>query len=391
MNFTRNFKVVLAVIALALFSWGSAFAQARGVTDDEIVIGTHLDLSGPAAAGMPPFVAGMEMAFNEVNEAGGIHGRKIRLVIEDNAYQPQQAVRATQSLIKKDKAFLIFSPFGTGTSAAGFALAAKEGVPHVFPLTGAPSLFHPEGSNGSFTYLVDYVWSTRVGLDWVIKKKGSQRVGLLIQDDAFGKTVQAGVLQALEANNIDIVETTTYKPGDVDFSAQLTKLKAADVDLVVLATVLRETIGAYVTIRKMGWDVDVLTAIPGRTQIGGILAKGGLDGLYGIGQWIIPGSSADTPEGKAWLKRLAAQHPQATPDTAMLAYTMAHWVIQALDAAGPNLSVDSFNAAMEGSTYLDIFGHPKLTMKNGHISPQFASVWQADNVTWKKVSGDFTE
>lgn len=391
MTLKRIMTGAFAAGAMTLAALGPATAQTRGVTDDEIIIGTHLDLSGPTAAAMGPLKTGIEMAFDDINANGGIHGRNLRLVVEDNAYQPKQAVRAVQSLITKENAFLIFSPFGTGTSAAGYAVAAKMNTPHVFPYTGVPSIFHPEGSTGSFTYIADYARATSTGLDWLIKELGSKRVGVLYQDDAFGKLVLEGVEQALAANGLELIETAGYKPGDVDFSAQVTKLNAADVDLVVLGTVVRETIGSYMTIRKMGWDVDVVTTTPGRTDIVPLLAKGGLDGLYGIGSWNIPGSGEDSEEAAAWLERFTAANPGMAPEAASVAYLMAHWMAQGLEAAGPDLTVEGFNAAMEGSTYKDIFGHPEMTLVNGHISPEVTSLWVAEGETWRKISDDIVK
>ena len=103
------------VIAAAAALLGSA--QAATVSDTEIVLGTHLDLSGPTAAGSPMLRNAMQMRLDEVNAAGGIHGRKLRLVTEDNGSQPQQAVRAVQKLIKSDNVFAIVNAFGSGPNA----------------------------------------------------------------------------------------------------------------------------------------------------------------------------------------------------------------------------------------------------------------------------------
>ncbi len=384
-------KLALAGALLAATTT-AAQSGSRGVSDGEIVIGTHLDLSGPVAAAMPPLKAGIEMRLKEVNDAGGIHGRKVRLVIEDNGYQPAQAVRAAQKMVLKDETFALFSPFGTGTSAAGYSVAAKSGVPHVFPWSGVPAIFHKTGDAKSFTYVVDYAWATAAGLSWFLNDKGAKKIGVLYQDDAFGKLVMAGVNKAVADNGAEVVETAGYKPGAVDFSAQVTKLRAAGVDLVVMATVIRETIGAYVTMRKMGWDVDVITSIPGRSQIIPLLAKGGVSGLYGIGQWNIPQTGNDSPAAQAWLKRFAAAYPKMPSESAAVAYMMTDWLVQGLTAAGKDLTVDSFTKAMAGSTYEDkIFGNPSLGFANGHITPQVASVWQVDGMVWKKVSPDLTE
>lgn len=160
---------------------------------------------------------------------------------------------------------------------------------------------------------------------------------------------------------------------------------------MVLATLPRETIGAYTTIRRGGWDVDVVTSIPGRSQVVPLLAKGALDGLYGVGQWNLPGDD-ETPEAQAWIARFAEEYPDMPSEGGIVSYMMMMWVAQALEAVGPDLNAESFAAAMEGSTYEDpVFRNQTLTLKEGHISPEVASVWQVENVTWKKLSDDITE
>ena len=115
----------LLAIATSLFL-GQGFAG--GVSDTEIVIGTHLDLSGPTAAGMPMLRNAMQMRIDEANAAGGVNGRKIKLITEDNASQPQQAVRAVQKLIKSDDVFAIVNSFGSGPNAATVKMATDAGV-----------------------------------------------------------------------------------------------------------------------------------------------------------------------------------------------------------------------------------------------------------------------
>jgi ABC-type branched-subunit amino acid transport system substrate-binding protein len=120
----------VAALLAAAAPWS---VHAAGVSDKEIVIGTHLDLSGPVAAGMPQLRNGTQMRFDEVNEAGGIHGRRIRFIVEDNASQPQQAVRAVDKLIRKDEVFAMVNTFGSGTNAAVVKRAVDEGVIYFAP------------------------------------------------------------------------------------------------------------------------------------------------------------------------------------------------------------------------------------------------------------------
>ncbi len=131
--FSKGIKALIAAAAAGtLFASGAASAAA-GVSDGEIVLGTHLDLSGPTAAATPQLRNGTQMRIDEANEAGGINGRKLKLIVEDNALQPAQAVRAVQKLTRKDEVFAIVNPFGSGTNAAAVKGAVEAGTVYFAP------------------------------------------------------------------------------------------------------------------------------------------------------------------------------------------------------------------------------------------------------------------
>ena len=134
----KRLKQSLLGAALALGTVTGA--TAAGVSATEIVLGTHLDLSGPVAAGMPSIRNGMQMRLDEANDAGGVNGRKFRIVVEDNGSQPQMAVRAIDKLLRKDEVFAIVNPFGSGTNAAVVKRAVDEGTIYFAPW-GASSIF----------------------------------------------------------------------------------------------------------------------------------------------------------------------------------------------------------------------------------------------------------
>ena len=109
---------LLILATTGMLASGVQAQTTQGVSDTEIVIGTHIDLSGPAAPGMPMLRYGMQQRIDEVNAAGGVHGRKLKLIVEDNGSQPQLAVRAVQKLVKSDGVFAILNSFGSGPNAA---------------------------------------------------------------------------------------------------------------------------------------------------------------------------------------------------------------------------------------------------------------------------------
>ena len=173
-------KLLKRTFLAAAIGLAFSFAHAGGVTDTEIVLGTHLDLSGPVAAGMPMLRNAMQMRLDEANAAGGVNGRKFRLVVEDNGSQPQLAVRAVQKLIKSDDVFAIVNPFGSGANAATFKAATDAGVV-VFGPWAASSIIQKISGNSPllFTTVQNYDSTTATGLSWAIKNWNAKKIGVI--------------------------------------------------------------------------------------------------------------------------------------------------------------------------------------------------------------------
>src|SRR3954454_6370697 len=125
----------IAIAALALLAGTPALAQ-QGVTANEIVIGTAQDLSGPVVNFSKAAVNGMRMRVDEINAEGGIHGRKLRLVVEDHGYDPKKAVLAAQKMVQQDKIFASLGSIGTPTAMAAMPIYLEAKVAHLFPLSG---------------------------------------------------------------------------------------------------------------------------------------------------------------------------------------------------------------------------------------------------------------
>lgn len=374
--------VLAAACALAL-----APAWAAGVSDTEIVIGTHLDLSGPTAAGMPMLRNAMQMRIDEAN-ATGIHGRKIRLVTEDNASQPQQAVRAVQKLIKSDGVFAIVNSFGSGPNAATVKMATDAGVV-VFGPWAAAAVMHKISGNSPllFTTVQNYDSTTATGLTWAIKTWKPQKVGLIYQEGPYGDLVKAGVAAAMKDAGLTLAAEAAYKVGDIDFSSQVAKMKAANVDLVLAGTVIRETVGVMAEVKKLNWkDVKVLSPVPARSSIVTKLSKDAVEGLYGIGGWRL--HEPDTPDADA--KKFFAAYKQKfnadADENAANAYSYTGWFIAGLQAAGRNLTAEGFAKAMQGVAQQDFTTYARVGFKANHVSPEMVSIDQVQGGKWVQVA-----
>lgn len=389
-------KSAIRFAAAAALVAGTAAAQTpQGVSATEIVLGAHLDLTGPTAAGMEWLRTGMMMKVDEINDKGGIHGRKLRVIVEDNGFNPAKAVRAVEKLVGSDKVFAVLNSFGTTPTIAAYGKAIEAGVPHLFPWSGVAAPFHKDKSPLSYTFVVNYDWGTAAGVNWAIKTLKPTKVGVLYQDDPFGQLVLKGVNDAVKANNMTVAATATFKPTEVDLSAQIASLKNAGVDLVVLGTIVRQTVTAYTGARQAGWNVNMITSIPGRNQT--ILAiaastKANLDGLYGISQWRIHDKDSDLASAKEWIAAYEAKFKKPATMEATVAYSVMEWTALALEAAGKDLTVEKFTKALREIKYKDKFGNPEQSLAVGnHAQPQAVAVDQIKGGKWVKISDWITE
>ena len=365
-----------------------AGAQARGVTDKEIVLGTHLDLSGPVAAGMPHIRNGMQMRIDEVNEAGGINGRKIRLVVEDNAGQPQMAVRATDKLLRSDDVFAIVNPFGSGANAASVKKSVDAGVLYFAPWAASAVIQKISGNSPLlFTTVPDYNVVMHKSVEWMIKKYGAKKVGFIYQEGPLGDLMAVGVKSAMKNANLTLVAEAAYKAGDIDFSSQVARMKAAGTDLIVAASLTRETIGIMAEVKKLAWtDVRVMTGNPGRTGVVLALGKDAVEGLYGVGVWKV---GTDHAAVQPWKEKFKKRFANMEPDeNAVLAYDYTDWFLKGVEAAGKDLTAEKVAKALQTIAYDDkglALLKPVHLVKN-HIDPESVIVDQVQKGKWVTIS-----
>jgi ABC-type branched-subunit amino acid transport system substrate-binding protein len=383
---TLRRHILLGAAALSLASL--AQAQSQGIKDNEIVLGTHLDLSGPVAAGMPMLRNAMQMRIDEVNAAGGIHGRKIRLIVEDNGSQPQMAVRAVQKLVRSDQVFAIVNPFGSGPNAATVKVATDAGV-IVFAPWAASGIIQKVGGNSPllFTTVQNYDSTTATGVSWAVKNWKTQRVGVIYQEGPFGDLVRAGVNQALkEAGGFTVAAEAAWKAGDIDFSSQVARMKAANVDLIIAGTITRETVGVMAETRKLGWNVRVLTTLPGRSSIVVKVGKEAVEGLYGIGGWRLHDPDSKDPVAQKFMTGFKQKFNMDADENAANSYSYMSWFLAGLEAAGRNLTTDAAVKALQASRHSDFTTYTSQRFVNNHVSPELASIDQVKGGKWVQVA-----
>ncbi len=392
---SNSFKVLgLAVGALALTQL-PASAQTKvtdqGISPTEIVIGTHQDLSGPIKVWGVPVSNGMKMAVEEINAAGGINGRKLKLILEDNGYDPKKAVLASQKMVERDKVFAMIGGMGSAPTLAAQDILFDAGVLQLFPLTAAEFTFKFDPAKPQerlkFNNLLPYVESTRAAFKYMMEWKGFKKPCLMHQDDEYGKNVLDGFTQQLEALKVQPASVTSYKRGVSDFSAQIAKMKSDGCDLVVLGTIIRETIGAMSEAKKLGWDVTFLGATPTNVLEVPALGKEAVEGLYAAAAFEIP--YEDTAKGKVkdWLANYKKMFNTDANTQAIIGYNAIETFAFYAEKAGKELTGQKMLASLESSVpFQDIFSSPpSVFSKTNHLASTVTQVQQIKNGRWVLV------
>jgi branched-chain amino acid transport system substrate-binding protein len=392
---SKSFKAIgLAVGALALTHLPAA-AQTKitneGISATEIVLGTHQDLSGPIKGWGVPVSNGMKMAVEEINGAGGINGRKLRLVIEDSGYDPKRAVLATQKMVERDKIFAMVGPMGSPTVLAAQDILLDAGVMQLFPLTAAEFTFKFDPAKPQerlkFNNLLPYVESTRAALKYMMELKNPKKPCIMHQDDEYGKNVLDGFNQQLAAMKVTPASITSYKRGASDFSAQVAKMKSDGCDLVLLGAVLREPIGTMAEAKKLGWDVTFLGATPVNVLEVPALGKEVVEGLYAASGFEIP--YEDTAKGKVkeWLANYKKMFSADANTQAIIGYNAVQTFAFYANKAGKDFNGQKMLEALEsGDKFLDIFNSPPtIFSKTNHLATTVTQVQQVKNGRWVLV------
>jgi branched-chain amino acid transport system substrate-binding protein len=356
-----RFLALTATFIVAAWTQTAFGEETRGVTSNEIVFGMHTDLSGPAATYGVSSSNAVKMRFDEVNASGGIHGRKIKLIVEDTQYQVPRAVQAGTKLINRDRIFAMIAALGTPMNNALFKEQFEAGVPNLFPLSAARSMYLPF-NRLKFVGAATYVDEIRAGINYFVAQKGKKSICAMYQDTDFGKEVLDGAQTQVDAMKLKLVETTTHKPTDQDFTAQITKLKSAGCDLVVLGTIVRDSIVPYAAARKMGWtDVDFLGSAAAYDLFVGAAQGGVTEGLYAMGLTDMPYRDTLGPSAQTWFDHYKERFKAEPNIGAVYGYVAADVAVLGLDRAGPNLTVDSFINGLESiRNYHDIFNGPEV-------------------------------
>ena len=339
---------IRVAVAAGLISAGlvtGAFAQKSygpGVTDTEIKIGNIMPYSGPASA---YGIIGKAQAayFQMINEQGGINGRKINFISYDDAYSPPKTVEQARKLVESDDVLLIFSPLGTPPNSAIQKYMNAQKVPQLFVATGATKWNDPKNFPWTMGWQPSYQAEGRIYAQYVLKNKPAAKIGIIYQNDDYGKDYLKGFMDGL-GDKIKPVMTLTYEVSDPTIDSQITRLQAAGVDVFMNITTPKFAAMAIKKAAELKWQpMHFLNNVS--ASVGAVLKPAGFDASQGI---ISTGYMKDPTDPtwkddagfKKWSAFIDKYMPGAdkTNGNLVTGYSDAQTMVEVLKKCGDNLT-----------------------------------------------------
>jgi branched-chain amino acid transport system substrate-binding protein len=381
----RRLAAFLSAAGLGVAA-GAALAQTQGVSDTEIVIGAHTSLTGPVAPWGVASTNAIRLRFDQENEKGGIHGRKIRYIVEDHGYTIPRAVQAGNKLLTNDKVFMMVASLGTPMNLAVFQKQFELNVPNFGPFTAARSMAEPL-HRLKFGLLSTYYDQMRAGLKYFVEKKGVKNPCVMYQDTEFGQEILEGARDQAKAMNIKIAAESAHKPTDTDFTGAITKLKDAKCDLVLMGTIVRDSIIPYGTARKLGWSVPFLGSVASYESVVASAAGGVTEGYFSMTSQPVVYPEEATGAAKAFMDAYKAKFGQDAAGPAQIGYVVGDLAVEAIKRAGKQLTVESFVKAVESiADYKNPFADVRLSFSSTkHVGANEVFLAVVEKGRWKTM------
>jgi branched-chain amino acid transport system substrate-binding protein len=325
--------------------------DTTGVSDTEIKLGTHMPLSQSPAAAYAIIADGMEAYFDYINDTeGGVEGREITLLVGDDHYSPPDTLEVVRRLVEQDEVFAIVGGLGESTHFQVWKYLEERGVPDLFISSGIEAWSDP-------------VVKTRFGGNPVYSQEGQmlgqyiaseyqgKKLGLLVQDDAFGHEGEAGIEKGIEGSGVEITTVQTYDPANLlgDVTGQTQRLKNEGVDVVAAYALPAQAASLIKTAREvLNWDVPIVisgvNASDAFVQLAGVEnAEGVVTVLFGHQAW-----ETDHAGIQQFLHVMETYAPGASVENfSEYGYIIAELTVEAMKRAGPDLTREGLVDALE--------------------------------------------
>jgi len=321
-------------------------ASAPGITETTVTVGGHFPLTGPAAPGYSEIPRAINAYFQHVNANGGVHGRKLKMIIRDDGYNPVNTVKVTKQLVLQDKVYAILGGLGTPThtKVVDYLNAAK--VPDIFVSSGCRCWDDAEKHPYTFGWQPDYLIEGKILGRYIAENLKGKKVAYFVQNDDFGADGVEGLDMYVPADQV--VTKQTYEPGNTDIGPQMAKIKASGAEVVASFSIPAYTALQLLAGVKLDFHPQMVVSNVGAdpTTLTGLLkafSKGAagaslIDGIVTDGYLPPPGDASNS-----WIALFDKIHDQYIPKlpkdgNVLYGMAMAYTFVDALTQAGPNPS-----------------------------------------------------
>ena len=329
--------------------------SSHGIFDDHIVFGQSAAFTGPAQALGNGMRDGILAAFKEVNDTGGVHGRLIKLVFLDDAYEPEAAVTNTVRLIEEEEVFALIGAVGTPTSRSATPVAAEAGIPYIGPFTGAEFLRNDSWDN-ILNLRASYYQETEEMVERLTRDLGIERIGVLYQDDSYGRAGYRGATLALERRGMEPVSIGLYPRNTTAVKTALLDLERGNPEAIIMIGAYRPVAALIAWARHTGLDPIFMTvSFVGSNALAQELGPAGA-GVY-VTQVVPFPTDASLPVVEAYLSALRAYDPGIVPGFVSLeGYLAGRLAIAGLERCGRDVDRACFVEGMYGAGDISIDG-----------------------------------
>lgn len=345
-NIARRTILAAAPGALALAAVPARAAKTfgPGVTDSEIKIGNTSPYSGPLSDASPVPLS-MQAYFKMINAHGGVNGRKIKWISYDDGYSPPKTVEMTRKLVEEDRVLFLSGSVGTPTNSAVWRYLNERKVPQLFPTTGATKWNDPKGHPWTMAFFISYQAEGHIYAAYILKHKPDAKVGVLYQNDDFGKDYLKGVVDGLGAKAATMIKAkASYETTDPTVDSQIVELQSAGCDVLITIAIPKFSAQAIKKVAEIDWHpLHILNGIA--SSVGATLKPAGLANAKGI----ISDSSFKDPTDpqwhndagyRQWLSFMDQYYPNGdkTDNQTVYGYSIAQTTVQVLKQCGDDLT-----------------------------------------------------
>ena len=333
-----------------------------GITDQRVLFGQSAAFSGPAQELGRNMERGIQAAFHEANEAGGVHGRQLDLLSFDDAYEPEAAITNTLGLIEDEGIFALIGAVGTPTSRSAVPVAASRGVPYVAPFTGAAFL-RSEELDTVINLRASYNQETEEMVARLTEDLGIERIGIMFQDDSFGRAGYSGALSALERRGMEPAAIGLYPRNTLAVKTALLDLQRGSPEAVILVGAYQPVAELIAWARKLelGW-VFITISFVGSNALATELGPGGV-GVF-VTQVVPFPRDTSLPIVDSYFKALIAYSATAEDDSFIAkpgfvsfeGYLAGRLAIAGLERCGREVDRDCFLNSLRSTEVIDLDG-----------------------------------